>query len=47
MTNKRICGLSIPDEINNYIRERAKKEHRSLANIVAMIVIEFYNNEVK
>lgn len=47
MISKRICGLSLPDEINNYIRERAKKEHRSLANIVAMIVIDFYNHEVK
>lgn len=47
MITKRICGLSLPDEISNYIRERAKKEHRSLANIVAMIVIDFYNHEVK
>ena len=43
MTNKKICGLSLPDEINNYIRERAKKEHRSLANVVATMVIKYYN----
>ena len=47
MTNKKICDLSLTDDINNYIQKRAKKEHRSLANIVAMIVIDFYNHEVK
>ena len=47
MTNKKICGLSLPDEINNYIRERAKKEHRSLANVVAMMVINYYNINYK
>lgn len=43
MTNKKICGLSLPDEINEYIRQRAKQEHRSLANVVAMMVINCYN----
>lgn len=43
MTNKKICGLSLPDEINEYIRQRAEQEHRSLANVVAMMVINCYN----
>ena len=43
MTNKKICGLSLPDEINEYIRQRADQEHRSLANVVAMMVINYYN----
>lgn len=41
--NNKICGLSIPDEVNEYIRQRAEQEHRSLANVVAMIVIKYYN----
>lgn len=44
MTNKKICGLSLPEEINEYIRQRAKQEHRSLANVVAMMVINCYNS---
>ena len=43
MTNKKICGLSLPDKINEYIRQRAEHEHRSLANVVAMMVINYYN----
>ena len=43
MINKKICGLSLPDEINEYIRQRAEQEHRSLANVVAMMVIKYYN----
>ena len=43
MTNKKICGLSLPEEINSYIRKRAEHEHRSLANVVAMMVIKYYN----
>ena len=43
MTNNKICGLSLPDEINEYIRQRADQEHRSLANVVAMMVIKYYN----
>lgn len=43
MTNKKICGLSLPEEINTYIRQRAEQEHRSLANVVAMMVIKYYN----
>lgn len=40
----KICGLSLPDEIDRYIREKAKREHRSLANVVAFMVIEYYKN---
>ena len=47
MTNKKICGLSLPDEINEYIRQRAEHEHRSLANVVAMMVINYYNINYK
>lgn len=45
MVKKRICGLNLPEEINDYIRERAKRENRSLSNVVAMIIIKFYNEE--
>lgn len=41
----KICGLSLPDEIDHYIREKAKREHRSLANVVAVMVIEYYKSE--
>ena len=47
MINKKICGLSLPDEINEYIRQRAEQEHRSLANVVAMMVIKYYNINYK
>ena len=44
---KKICGLKLPEEINNYIRERAEKEGRSLANVVSLMVIESYNRDNK
>lgn len=47
MTNKKICGLSLPEEINTYIRETAGKEGRSLANVVARMVIDSYNRDRK
>lgn len=42
---KKICGLKLPEEINAYIREKAEKEGRSLANVVALMVIDFYNRD--
>ena len=42
---KKICGLKLPEEINNYIRETAEKDGRSLANVVARMVIGYYNRE--
>ena len=44
---KKICGLKLPEEINTYIREKAEKEGRSLANVVARMVIDFYNRDRK
>ena len=44
---KKICGLKLPEEINNYIREMAEKDGRSLANVVARMVIESYNRDNK
>ena len=44
---KKICGLKLPEEINNYIREKAEKDGRSLANVVARMVIESYNRDNK
>ena len=41
MNKSRICGLTLPEEIENFIREKAKNEHRSLANVVAVIVIDY------
>ena len=46
MTNK-ICGLKLPEEIKTYIREKAEKDGRSLANVVARMVIESYNRDNK
>lgn len=42
---KKICGLKLPEEINTYIRETAEKDGRSLANVVARMVIESYNKD--
>lgn len=44
MTRK-ICGLKLPDEVNTYIRETAEREGRSLANVVARMVIDAYNRD--
>ena len=44
---KKICGLKLPEEINKYIRETAEKDGRSLANVVARMVIESYNRHNK
>ena len=41
--SKKICGLKLPEEINDYIRAKAGKEGRSLANVVALMVINYYN----
>ena len=43
--HKKICGLKLPEEINTYIREKAEKDGRSLANVVARMVIDSYNRE--
>ena len=47
MHNKKICGLKLPEEINTYIREKAEKDGRSLANVVARMVIDAYNRDNK
>ena len=46
MTNK-ICGLKLPEEIKTYIREMAEKEGRSLANVVARMVIDSYQRQLE
>ena len=45
--SKKICGLKLPEEINDYIREKAGKEGRALANVVALMVINYYNINYK
>ena len=40
-SKKKVCGLSLPDYVESYIREKAEKEHRSLSNVVALIVIDY------
>lgn len=45
--SKKICGLKLPEDINTYIRETAEKEGRSLANVVAIMVIDSYNRNRK
>ena len=44
---KKICGLKLPEVVNTYIREKAEKDGRSLANVVARMVIESYNRDRK
>ena len=44
-SKKKVCGLVLPDYAESYIREKAEKEHRSLSNVVALIVINYVNNE--
>ena len=44
MSNKhKICGLTLPDDVETFIREKAEKEHRSISNVVALIVINYVN----
>ena len=43
--NKKICGLKLPQEVNDYIRTRAKNENRSLANVIPMIVIDYFSKK--
>lgn len=40
---KRCVGMIVPDEVDSYIKEKAKQEHRSLANLISLIVIDYYN----
>lgn len=40
-SKKKVCGLALPDYAESYIREKAEKEHRSLSNVVALIVIDY------
>ena len=44
-SKKKVCGLALPDYVESYIREKAEKEHRSISNVVALIVINYVNNE--
>ena len=43
MSKNKICGLTLPEGIETFIREKAEKEHRSISNVVAVIVIEYVN----
>ena len=45
MSKHKVCGLTLPEEVETFIRERAEKEHRSMANVVALIVINYVNKE--
>lgn len=45
MSKHKICGLTLPEYVENYIREKAEKEHRSMSNVVALIVINYVNKE--
>ena len=45
MSKHKICGLTLPEDIETFIREKAEKEHRSISNVVALIVINYVNNE--
>lgn len=41
----KICGLTLPEDVEAFIRKKAEKEHRSISNVVALIVINYVNNE--
>lgn len=45
MSKHKICGLTLPEDTETFIREKAEKEHRSISNVVALIVINYVNNE--
>ena len=45
MSKRKICGLTLPEYVETFIREKAEKEHRSISNVVALIVINYVNNE--
>lgn len=45
MSKHKICGLTLPEYVETFIREKAEKEHRSISNVVALIVINYVNNE--
>lgn len=45
MSKRKICGLTLPEDVETFIREKAEKEHRSISNVVALIVINYVNNE--
>ena len=46
MRNKhKICGLTLPEDVETFIREKAEKEHRSISNVVALIVINYVYKE--
>lgn len=45
MRKNKICGLTLPEDVETFIREKAEKEHRSISNVVALIVINYVNNE--
>ena len=40
-SKKKVCGLALPDYVESYIRQKAVKEHRSLSNVVALIVLDY------
>lgn len=43
MNKRKICGLTLPEDVEAFIREKAEKEHRSISNVVALIVINYVN----
>ena len=45
MSKHKICGLTLPEDVETFIRKKAEKEHRSISNVVALIVINYVNNE--
>ena len=45
MSKHKICGLTLPEYVETFIREKAEKEHRSISNVVALIVINYVNKE--
>lgn len=43
-TKERIL-ITIPKEVGNYLKERAQKEHRSLSNLAAALLIDKVSEE--
>ena len=40
----KINGLTLPDDVNMKIRQKAHAEHRSMSNVIAMIVTDYFSN---
>lgn len=41
----KINGLTLPEDVNMKIRQKANDENRSMANVIAMIVMDYFSKK--